>query len=186
MIRATEVKPGMVLLLEKKLFSVTEYQHVKPGKGGAFIRLKLKSVETGAVLDRTYRAGEKFEDVRVERTPMQFLYSSGDEYHFMNGETYEQLQLEKSFLGDSVDFLKEEMYIDILMYDGRAVTFEMPNFVTLKVTRTDPGVKGDTASGGTKPATLESGAVVQVPLFLEEGTIIKVDTRSRSYVERAS
>ncbi len=186
MINSTEVKPGMVLQIDNHLFSVQEYQHVKPGKGGAFVRLKLKNVVSGAVIDRTYRAGEKFDNVRLERTSMQFLYSSGDEYHFMNTETYDQISLTKEFLGDSVVFLKEEMYIDVLMHDGKAISHEFPTFVELKVVKTDPGVKGDTASGGTKPATLETGAVVQVPLFLEEGTVIKVDTRSSSYVERVS
>lgn len=188
MIGATEVKPGMALRLENQLFYVTQYQHVKPGKGGAFIRLKLKNAGTGAVLDRTYRASEKFDQVRLERTKMQYLYSAGDEYHFMNEETYEQIALQKDFLGETtISLLKEEMNIDVLMSEeGKAITCEMPNFVELTVVQTDPGVKGDTASGGTKPATLETGAVVQVPLFLEEGTVIKVDTRSCSYVERVS
>jgi len=186
MIGSTEVKPGMVLRLDNLLFSVQDYQHVKPGKGGAFVRLKLKNVVSGAVIDRTYRAGVKFDNVRLERTAMQFLYKSGDEYNFMNSETYDQIALQQDFLGDSVDFLKENSYIDVLMHEGKAISFELPTFVELKVVMTDPGVKGDTASGGTKPATLESGAVVMVPLFLEEGTVIKVDTRNSSYVERVS
>lgn len=186
MIGSTDVKPGMVLRLDNGLFSVQDYQHVKPGKGGAFVRLKLKNVITGAVIDRTYRAGEKFDNVRVERTKMQFLYASGDEFNFMNSETYDQIALTSGFLGDSVAFLKENEYIDIFMFEGKAISFELPTFVELEVVKTDPGVKGDTASGGTKPATLETGAIVQVPLFLEEGTVIKVDTRNSSYVERVS
>jgi elongation factor P len=186
MIGALELKTGNVIRLDNALWVVLERQHVKPGKGGAFVRLKLKQVVTGAVVDRTYRGGEKFDDVRLEKTPMEFLYESGGDYHFMNSETYDQTALTRDFLGNSVNYLKANVKIEVLMHDGNPVTFELPTFVELRVEKTDPGVKGDTATGGTKPATLESGAVVHVPLFVEEGETIKVDTRTGTYVERVS
>ncbi len=186
MIGAMDLKAGIVIRLEGGLYVVIERQHVKPGKGGAFVRIKLRHVVTGAVLDKTFRGNEKFDDVRLERTPMQFLYESGDEYHFMNNSTYDQVMLTKEFLGDAVNFLKESTTIQVLMHDGNPVTFELPTFVELEITETDPGMKGDTAAGGTKPAKLESGAVVQVPLFIQQGEVIKVDTRTGTYVERVS
>jgi elongation factor P len=148
--------------------------------------MKLRQVVSGAVVDKTFRGNEKFDDVRLERNKMQYLYEAGDEIHFMNNETYDQIALPKDFIGDGVVYLKEGLEIDVLMHEGKPVTCEIPNFVVLKIEKTDPGVKGDTASGGTKPATLESGAVVQVPLFISEGEVIKVDTRSGTYVERVS
>lgn len=186
MIGAMELKTGNVIRLEGELWAVIERHHVKPGKGGAFVRMKLRQVKSGAVVDRTFRGGEKFDDVRLERNKMQFLYESGDEYHFMNNQTYDQVALTREFIGDDVQYLKENLEIDVLIFEGSPVTCEIPNFVALRIVKTDPGLKGDTASGGTKPATLESGAVVQVPLFIQEGEVIKVDTRSGTYVERVS
>lgn len=186
MIGAMDLRLGNVIRLDGELYALVERQHVKPGKGGAFVRMKLRGVKSGAVIDRTFRGGEKFDDVRLERVKMQFLYVAGDEYHFMNNDTYDQVALTEEFIGDDVQYLKENLEIEVLMHEGTPITCEVPNFVILKIVKTDPGVKGDTASGGTKPATLESGAVVQVPLFIQEGEVIKVDTRSGSYVERAS
>ncbi len=186
MIGAMELKTGNVIRLNGVLWTVIDRQHVKPGKGGAFVRMKLRQVVSGAVVDKTFRGNEKFDDVRLERNKMQFLYVSGDELHFMNNETYDQVALQADFIGDGVNYLIEGSVIEVLMHEGKPVTCEIPNFVELKVVKTDPGVRGDTASGGTKPATLESGAVVQVPLFIEEGQILKVDTRSGTYVERVS
>ncbi|MBN1825900.1 MAG: elongation factor P [Candidatus Eisenbacteria bacterium] len=186
MIGAMDLRSGNVIRLEGALWTILERQHVKPGKGGAFVRIKLRDAVSGSVVDRTFRAGEKFDDVRLERTPMQFLYEAGGEYFFMNAETYDQLGFSAEFLGKGVQYLKEGITIDVMMNDGKAINYELPTFVVLRIERTDPGVRGDTASGGTKPATLESGAVVQVPLFIEEGEMIKVDTRTGSYVERVS
>lgn len=184
MIGAMELKTGNVIRLEGVLWTVIERQHVKPGKGGAFVRMKLRQVISGAVVDKTFRGNEKFDDVRLERNKMQFLYASGDELHFMNNVTYDQVALQADFIGDGVNYLIEGSIIDVMMDEGKPVTCEIPNFVELKVVKTDPGVRGDTAAGGTKPATLESGAVVQVPLFIEEGQTLRVDTRSGTYVER--
>jgi elongation factor P len=186
MIGALEVRSGSVLRLDGELWAVIERHHHKPGKGGAIVRLKVRRLATGAVVEKTFRASEKFDDVRLDRAKMQYLYESGGEFHFMNTESYEQVVFDSDFLGDGREYLKENMEIDVLLHDGRPVVCEMPMFVALRIVRTDPGIRGDTASGGTKPATLESGAVVQVPLFVQEGEVIKVDTRDGSYVERVS
>jgi elongation factor P len=175
---------GMVLRRDGKLFMIVEFLHVKPGKGGAFVRSKLREITTGKVLDVTWRAGEKVDDVRIEREKAQFLYA--DEFlHFMKLSDYEQLSLSKESVGgDKVQFLKEGLEVEML-FDGRdPVVVELPNFVDLRIARTDPGVKGDTVSGGSKPATLETGAVVQVPLFLLEGEVVRIDTRNGQYVSR--
>ncbi|MBM3320973.1 MAG: elongation factor P [Candidatus Eisenbacteria bacterium] len=186
MIGALDLRAGNVIRLEGELLAVLERHHHKPGKGGAIVRLKLRRVTSGAVIDRTFRASEKFDDVRLDRVKMQFLYESDGEYHFMNGQTFEQVTFGEDFLGEGTQYLKENMEIDVLFHESKPVVCEIPNFVELRVAKTDPGVRGDTASGGTKPAKLESGAVVQVPLFIEEGEVIKVDTRSGTYVERVS
>lgn len=165
-------------------FVIVEFQHVKPGKGGAFVRTKLKSLKSGNVLERTYRSGETLDEPDMEEKEMQFLYAQGRECHFMDTSSYEQLVFDQGQLGDSRDFLKENMLVKILIYKGKPLTVEVPTFVELKITQTDPGVRGDTASGGTKPAVLETGATIKVPLYLEEGNVIKIDTRTRSYVER--
>jgi len=174
----------MVIRLEGELFTIVEFQHVKPGKGMGFVRTRLKNVRTGAVLDRTFRSGEQVEEVRLERREMQFLYRSDDMLYFMDTETYEQFSVPVEAAGDAVLFLKEGEAASVLMDGDTPVGVEVPYFVELKVVETEPGVRGDTATGGSKPAKLETGLVVQVPLFVEEGDTVKVDTRTREYIER--
>jgi len=183
-ISTAEFRNGAKVELEGEPFIIVEFQHVKPGKGGAFVRTKLKSLKTGNVMDRTYRSGEKLETPNLDEKNMQFLYATGDEYFFMDNETYEQFSLSEKQLGDNKNWLKENMVIKALYHNGMPLGVEVPMFVELKVVKADPGVKGDTASGGTKPATLETGAVVKVPLYLEEGEVIKIDTRTGEYLER--
>jgi elongation factor P len=183
-ISTAEFRNGVRLMVEGEPFYIVEFQHVKPGKGGAFVRTKLKSYLTGNVLDRTFRSGERFEEPDLEEREMQFLYATGDDYTFMDTETYEQLTFNKKQLGENADLLKENMVVKILIYQHRPIAVELPIFVELKVVDAEPGVRGDTASGGTKPAILETGATIKVPLYLEVGTVIKIDTRTRSYVER--
>lgn len=184
MISTVDFRNGVRLMVEGTPFYIIEFQHVKPGKGGAFVRTKLKSYISGNVLDRTFRSGERFEEPDLEEREMQFLYATGDSYTFMDTETYEQLTFEKSQLGENADLLKENMIVKILVYEHRPIAVELPIFIELKVVDAEPGVRGDTASGGTKPAIVETGATVKVPLYLEVGTVIKIDTRTRSYVER--
>jgi elongation factor P len=175
---------GMVLRRDGRLYMIVEFLHVKPGKGGAFVRSKLKEITTGKVLDVTWRAGEKVNDVRLEREKAQFLYAD-DSYHFMKLSDYEQLSLSKEALGpDKAQFLKDGLEVEMLFDGKEPVVVELPNFVELRIVRTDPGVKGDTVSGGSKPATLETGAIVQVPLFIQESEVVKIDTRTGAYVSR--
>jgi elongation factor P len=183
-ISTVDFRNGVRLMVEGDPFYIVEFQHVKPGKGGAFVRTKLKSYLTGNVLDRTFRSGERFEEPKLEEREMQFLYATGDDYTFMDSESYEQLTFAKKTLGENADLIKENMIVKILVYEHRPIDVELPNFIELKVVDADPGVRGDTASGGTKPATVETGAIIKVPLYLEVGTVIKIDTRTRSYVER--
>jgi elongation factor P len=183
-ISTTDFRGGVRLLIEGEPFYIVEFQHVKPGKGGAFVRTKLKSYITGNVLDRTFRSGERFEEPNLEERDMQFLYATGDDYTFMDTETYEQLTFAKQQLGENADLLKENMIVKILIYEHRPIDVELPIFIELKVVDAEPGVRGDTASGGTKPAVVETGATIKVPLYLEVGTVIKIDTRTRAYVER--
>ena len=171
-------------MVEGDPFYIVEFQHVKPGKGGAFVRTKLKSYLTGNLLDRTFRSGERFEEPKLDEREMQFLYATDDDYTFMDNDSYEQLTFAKKTLGENADLIKENMIVKILVYEHRPIDVELPNFIELKVVDADPGVRGDTASGGTKPATVETGAIIKVPLYLEVGTVIKIDTRTRSYVER--
>lgn len=184
MISTAEFRNGTRLELDGQPFYIVEFQHVKPGKGPAFVRTKLKGYKTGNVIDRTFRSGEKFEEPNLDECEMQFLYSAGDEYSFMDTTSYEQVNYSKSQLGDNVDLLKENTIVKILLYQGEPISVDLPIFMELKVVETDPGIRGDTASGGTKPATVETGATVKVPLYLESGEIIKIDTRTRAYVER--
>ncbi len=184
MISTVDFRNGVRLMVEGDPFYIVEFQHVKPGKGGAFVRTKLKSYLTGNVLDRTFRSGERFEEPKLEEREMQFLYATDDDYTFMDNESYEQLTFAKKTLGENADLIKENMIVKILVYEHRPIDVELPNFIELKVVDADPGVRGDTASGGTKPATVETGAIIKVPLYLEVGTVIKIDTRTRSYVER--
>jgi len=183
-ISTSNFKNGMCIVHEGKRWVIVEFQHVKPGKGGAFVRTKLKELESGRVVDYTFRAGEKFDDVRVESKKMQFLYSSGSSFHFMDSNTYEQVELDSDFVGQAAKWLRENDEVEILTADGEHIGVEPPMFVELEVTATDPGFKGDTVQGATKPATLETGAVVQVPMFVENGDRLKIDTRDGRYVTR--
>jgi elongation factor P len=180
-----EFRNGLVLDLEGTLYQIVSFQHVKPGKGGAFVRTRLKNILTGAVIDRTYNSGERVPDVRLERRPIQFSYSDGHFYHFMDQQTYDDIMLDAAVIGqDQLRYLKEGMECEGLVHNGRVILVELPVFVELTVTRTDPGTRGDTATGGTKPAQLETGATVQVPLFIEEGQVIRVDRREDKYLTR--
>ncbi|MBS3974923.1 MAG: elongation factor P [Actinobacteria bacterium] len=183
-ISTSNFKNGMCIVHEGKRWVIVEFQHVKPGKGGAFVRTKLKELESGRVVDYTFRAGEKFDDVRVETKKMQFLYSSGSSFHFMDSNTYEQVELDSDFVGQAAKWLRENDEVEILTADGEHIGVEPPMFVELEVTATDPGFKGDTVQGATKPATLETGAVVQVPMFVENGDRLRIDTRDGRYVTR--
>lgn len=184
MISTAEFRNGSKLLLDGEPFYIVEFQHVKPGKGGAFVRTKLKSYKSGNVLDRTFRSGERLQEPDLEERDMQFLYAAGDTYTFMDTESFEQFSYEKSQLGINADLLKENTISKILIYEHRPLAVELPIFIELKVVDGEPGVRGDTASGGTKPAIVETGAVIKVPLYLEVGEVIKIDTRTREYVER--
>ena len=178
---------GMVLEIDTALWTITYFQHVKPGKGGAFVRTKLKNVLTGAVVDRTFRAGERVTSVRLERRPVSYSYTDGELFHFMDQETWDMIPISREMLGRSqLKYLKENMECHGLVHDGNVLSVELPDFVELAVTDTDPGFKGDTAQGATKPATLETGAVVQVPLFVEVGDVLKIDRREDKYLTRVS
>lgn len=183
----SEFRTGMVLNIENGLYAITDYQHVKPGKGGAFIRTKLKGVVNDKTIEKTFRSGEKLEQVRVESHPYQFLYSDGNLYHFMHQETFTQIPVEESKIRNK-EFVTEGQICTILVdVDNDNVLYaEPPNHIEVKIAKTDPGLRGNTAQGGDKPATLESGAVVQVPLFINEGETIKVDTRTSEYIERVN
>ena len=185
MATTNDLKNGMTLNIDGQLWNVVDFQHVKPGKGGAFVRTKLKSLGAGAVVDRTFRAGEKFTRVRTEQKNMQYLYDSGDEVVFMDEETYEQLSIPHAELEDELPFMQPSSSVQVLFVDERPTGVELPASVVLEVTETEPGVKGDTVSNVTKPATLETGAVVQVPLFVNVGDKLKVDPRERRYISRA-
>lgn len=184
MISTAEFRNGSRIELEGDPYYIVEFQHVKPGKGGAFVRTKLKNYRTGNVIDRTFRSGERLPEPDMEERDMQFLYSSGDSYSFMDTETFDQFTYERKQLGENVDLLKEDTVVKVLIHDHAPIAVELPIFIELKVTETDPGIRGDTASGGTKPAIVETGAVIKVPLYLEVGEVIKIDTRTREYVER--
>ena len=184
MVSTSEFRNGLVIQFDGELYTMVEFQHVKPGKGGAFVRTKLKNVKTGRVIDHTFRSGEKVENVRLEKKPMQYLYGSEDEFVFMDAASYEQITASNVVVGEIALLMKEVMNVEILFHGKEPLGVELPIFVELEIAKTDPGVRGDTASGGSKPATLETGAVIQVPLFLEEGETVKVDTRTGTYVER--
>lgn len=179
-----DLRNGLVIRLDDIVYTVVDCEHVKPGKGGAFARTKIKRVKDGAVLDRTFRASESIETVRLTDQEMQFLYSEGKMLWFMDNETFEQHQLSEAMLGDSVKYLKEGENVIVKMDGATPLAVELPTFVELQIVETDPGLRGDTVSGGTKPAKLETGAVVNVPLFVKNETTIKVDTRTGKYVER--
>ena len=184
-VSTNQFKNGMHIELEGGTWRIVEFQHVKPGKGGAFVRTKLKSVDSGSVVDKTFRAGEKFARVRTEVKGVQYLYDSGDDVIFMDEGTYEQITLPRESVSEALDFIAPSSSVQLLMIDGRPSGVQMPGSVELTVTETEPGVKGDTVSNVTKPATLETGAVVQVPLFVNTGDKVKVDPRDRRYISRA-
>ena len=184
-ISVNDLKNGITLELDNGLFQVVEFQHVKPGKGGAFVRSKIRNVRTGAVIDKTFNAGIKVEQAIVDRQDMQFLYKDGEDFVFMNTSTYDQMNVPPATLGEAADYLTEQMIAQIAQYDGEIIGVDIPASVELAIAETEPGVQGDRVSGARKPATLETGKVVQVPLFLEPGDRIKVDTRTGDYITRA-
>ena len=185
MISAGDFRNGITFELDGNVVQVIEFQHVKPGKGAAFVRTKYKNVITGAVVERSFNPTDKYPTAYIERKDMQYLYSDGDLYYFMDMETYEQQPIDSSKLGPAFQFVKENMEVKVLSYKGNVFGVEPPNFVELEVTETDPGFKGDTATNATKPATLETGAVIKVPLFINQGDMIRIDTRTGEYMERA-
>lgn len=184
MIDTSDFRNGLTIQIDNEPYTLIYFQHVKPGKGGAFVRTKLRSVRTGNVFERTFRAGEKFEPAYLERKELEYIYRAGDEYFFMDTETYDQISFPESQLGESRKYLKEGMKVSVVSHNGETIGVELPDTVELVVADTDPGLRGDTASGGSKPATLETGAVIQVPLFIGVGETIRVDTRTDSYLER--
>jgi elongation factor P len=183
-VSTAEFRKSLKIEVDGNPYVIVDFQHVKPGKGGAFVRTKLKHLRLGKVLDRTFRAGEKVELVDFEQRKVQFLYKD-DLFHFMSLANYEQVGLPPDVVGPAADFLQENMEVDLVLINGAACAVELPNFAELRVVKTDPGIRGDTASGGSKPATLETGAVVQVPLFINEGDVLRIDTRTGAYIERA-
>ena len=184
MISAGEFRNGVTFELEGNVFQIVEFQHVKPGKGAAFVRTKLKNVITGGVVEKTFRPTEKMPKAHIERKDYEYLYSDGDLFYFMDQESYEQMPLNGDQLGDSLKFVKENMVVKVLSYKGNVFGVEPPTFVELEIAETEPGFKGDTSTGATKPATLETGAQIMVPLFVDNGDMIRVDTRTGEYMER--
>ncbi|PMB24513.1 elongation factor P [Fischerella thermalis CCMEE 5205] len=184
MISSNDFRPGVSIVLDGSVWRVVEFLHVKPGKGSAFVRTKLKNVQTGSVVERTFRAGETVPQATLEKSTMQHTYKDGDEYVFMDMETYEEGRLSAAQIGDRVKYLKEGMEANVIRWGEQVLEVELPNSVVLEVVQTDPGVKGDTATGGSKPATLETGAVVMVPLFISQGERIRIDTRNDTYLGR--
>lgn len=186
MISSNDFKTGLTIKIDAALYQVVEFLHVKPGKGAAFVRTKLRNVETGQVLEKTFRAGEKVETAHLERREMQYIFNDGTDYTLMDTSSYEQVAVPKTRLGDGVQYLKEEMNVQILFHGDKIIGIDLPAHVELIVTDTPPSEKGNTAQGGTKPATLETGAIVQVPFFVDIGTKIRVDTRNNSYLDRVN
>ncbi len=185
MYSTSDFRNGLKIELEGKPFIIVDFLHVKPGKGGAFVRTRLKNMETGQVLERTFRSGDKVDRPDLVEREMQYLYQDTEGYCFMDNSNYEQVFIDPEHLGDSMDFLKENIDVKVLFFNNEPIGIELPIFVELKITQTDPGVRGDTATGATKPATLETGYVIQVPLFINEGETVKIDTRTGEYAERA-
>ena len=186
MISAGDFRNGVTFEMDGQVVSIIEFQHVKPGKGAAFVRTKIRNVITGAVVEKTFNPNDKYPTAYIERKDMEYSYSDGDLYYFMDTETWEQLPINKSVLGDSFKFVKENMVCKVLSYKGNVFGVEPPNFVDLKVIETEPGFKGDTATNATKPATVETGAEVRVPLFIDEGEVIQIDTRTGEYLGRSN
>ncbi|MBQ7124846.1 MAG: elongation factor P [Clostridia bacterium] len=185
MVTAGDFRNGITFEMDGNVMQIVEFQHVKPGKGAAFVRTKIRNVITGSVIEKTFNPTDKFENAIIDRREMEYLYNDGELYYFMDTETYEQIPLESSKLGDNFRFVKENMVCKILSFKGNVFSVEPPMFVELEVTDTEPGFKGDTATGTTKPATLETNAVIKVPLFIDIGTKIRIDTRTGEYIERA-
>ena len=185
MVSAGDFRNGITVEIEGNVFQIIEFQHVKPGKVAAFVRTKLKNIKSGGVVEKTFRPTEKFENAHIDRVDMQYLYSDGDLYYFMDVNTYDQIPLSKEMVGDALKFVKENEMVKICSHKGQVFSIEPPLFVELEITETEPGFKGDTATGATKPATVETGAVVYVPLFVDQGDKIKIDTRTGEYLSRA-
>jgi len=181
---SSDLRKGLKIIIDGQPFIITDFQFSKPGKGQALYRCKLKNMITGYTMDRTYRSGDKFEPANLEERRMQFLYNDAEGYHFMDTKTYDQVTLTEENIGEAKNFLQDNMEVDVLFFNETPISINLPNFVQLKVVKADPGVKGDTATGATKPATLETGYTIQVPLFIEEGDTLKIDTRTGQYVER--
>lgn len=184
MIQAGEFRNGITVEIEGNVFQIIEFQHVKPGKGAAFVRTKLRNIINGGVVERSFRPTEKFPQARIDRNDMQYLYSDGELYHFMDVNTYEQIGLNSDDIGDALKFVKENEMVKVCSYNGKVFAVEPPLFVELEITNTEPGFKGDTATGASKPAVVETGATVYVPLFVEQGEVIKIDTRTGEYLSR--
>lgn len=185
-ITINELQTGMGLLVDGQLYFVTELNHVKPGKGSAFVRVRLKNLRTDAVLERTFRSAESLDEADLERRRMQFTYVTGDEYHFMDQNTFEDTIISKNLLGDGIKYLQDNMVVETILYNDQVVKVEVPNFIIATIIEADPGIKGDSSRAGYKPAKIETGASVQVPLFIGQGETIKVDTRTGVYVERVN
>lgn len=185
MISVNEFKNGLTIEVDGELWRVVEFQHVKPGKGSAFVRSKLKNLRTGAVQEKTFRAGEKVNQAQIDRKKMQYLYADGDNYVFMDTNTYEQLELPGSQIEEELKYMKENMVVSIIMFGTETLGVKLPNTVDLEVKETEPGIKGDTSSGGSKPATMETGLVVQVPFFVSEGDVLTINTSDGTYISRA-
>lgn len=184
MVSAGDFRNGLTVEIDNVVYQIIEFQHVKPGKGAAFVRTKLKDIKNGGVTERSFRPTEKFPQAHIDRSDMQYLYNDGELYHFMNVETYDQIALDKEAVGDSLKFIKENNMVKMLSYKGIVFAIEPPLFAELEVTNTEPGFKGDTATGATKPAVVETGATVHVPLFINQGDIISIDTRTGEYMKR--
>lgn len=184
MINANDLRRGVMIKVDDELFIVLSFQHVKPGKGGAFVKTKLRNIKKNIIIEKTFRAGEKVEDIFIEKRKMQYLYNDGDNSIFMDIDNYEQESIPDQFIEDELKFLKEGQEVDVTFYEGEIISVELPTFVELKVTHTEPGLKGDTATTTFKPATIETGTIIQVPLFINEGDTLKIDTRTGEYIER--
>jgi elongation factor P len=184
MISSNDLRNGVTIVIDGQLWTVVEFLHVKPGKGSAFVRTRVKNVKSGATVERTFRAGEKLERATVDNRQMQMLYNDADGYHFMDQQTFENITLQRDLIGDPADFLKDGMIVDVQLHDGIPIGVDLPAHVELRIVSTDPGFRGDTATGTTKPATLETGSVVQVPLFVNPGDVVRIDSRDRRYIGR--
>ncbi|MDX1918073.1 MAG: elongation factor P [Candidatus Caenarcaniphilales bacterium] len=183
-ISSNDLRPGVTVKVDNDIWSVVEFLHVKPGKGSAFVRTKLKNLRTGNSVERTFRAGERLDEAMIEKREMQYLYMAGDSYTLMDNQSFEQIEVSAAQIGSRVKYLKEEMILSVVYCDGQILGIDLPNFVELKITEAPPSEKGNTATGGTKPATLETGAVIQVPFFVNTGDMIRVDTRTDTYLDR--